>query len=167
MILRTDRLVFRPHEAGDEGAFVAMHTDPEVRRYVGGRPWSLDEAQSRFRRGYLGRENGGFGLWATILEEEGTYVGMCGLIGNEADSHLGYYLARPYWGRRLASEAASAFVDLGFNELRLHRIRADVDQKNAASIRILEKLEFQLVEHEALESGRVISHYEILRLPPS
>ena len=53
--LETHRLIFRSHEAQDESAFVRMQTDPEVRRYVGGPPWPLEKALSRFRNDYLGQ----------------------------------------------------------------------------------------------------------------
>ena len=36
IFLETARLLFRTHEPGDKADFIAMHTDPEVRRYVGG-----------------------------------------------------------------------------------------------------------------------------------
>jgi RimJ/RimL family protein N-acetyltransferase len=114
--LETDRLRFRSHRPADEDAFVAMHSDDEVRRYVGGRGWPADKARSRFRDQYLGKPSHTFGLWATELKETGAYIGMCGLARSDIDAHLGFYLARPYWGRRLATEAARAFVDLGFDK---------------------------------------------------
>lgn len=55
IFLETERLLFRSHEAGDEADFVSMHTDPEVRRYVGGQAWPLEKARNRFREEYLGR----------------------------------------------------------------------------------------------------------------
>ncbi len=67
IFLETERLLFRSHEPQDEADFVAMHTDPEVRRYMGGQAWPLEKAQSRFRDEYLGRPTRTFCLWATIL----------------------------------------------------------------------------------------------------
>lgn len=54
IFLETPRLLFRQHEARDEDDFVRMHMDPEVRRYVGGAAWSLEKAQDRFCKEYLG-----------------------------------------------------------------------------------------------------------------
>lgn len=56
---------------------------------------------------------------------------------------LAFYLARPFWGRGLATEAGRAFVDCGFRVLKLARIVAGMNAKNAASIRVVEKLGFQ------------------------
>jgi [ribosomal protein S5]-alanine N-acetyltransferase len=163
VLLRTDRLFLRTHAPADEARFVQIHTDPEVRRYVGGRAWSVDEATTRFRAQYLGRPRATYGLWAAVLQAEDTYIGMCGLSGSAAAAHLGYYIARPYWRLGLASEAARALVDLGFTRLNLRRILADADQGNIASERILDKIGFRIRRVETLASGRVINHYELRR----
>src|ERR1700722_11728514 len=99
IFLETDRLLFRTHEAQDEADFVAMHTDPEIRRYMGGQAWPLEKAKSRFRNEYLDRPAETYGLWAAILREEGKYIGSCGLRAAEGgkSAYLGYFIARPYW----------------------------------------------------------------------
>ncbi|MGH9741792.1 MAG: GNAT family N-acetyltransferase, partial [Candidatus Acidiferrum sp.] len=110
-----------------------MHTDAEVRRFVGGRAWSTEEAIHRFRNGYLGRPTETYGLRATIFKDDQKYIGACGLSAppNLPEPALGYYIARPYWGRGLASEASTAFLELGFTRLRLARILADVERGHA------------------------------------
>ncbi|MGC2530766.1 MAG: GNAT family N-acetyltransferase [Candidatus Acidiferrum sp.] len=166
LFLETDRLLFRSHEPQDEDEFVTMHTDPEVRRYVGGRAWPEEEAIHRFRNGYLGRPDKTYGLWATILKEEQQYIGACGLAAPPAKPapSLGYYIARPYWGRGLASEASSAFLELGFGTLSLARVLADVEKGHAASEHILEKFGFKAIKEEEIPSrGRIIVLYELTR----
>lgn len=166
VFLETDRLLFRTHEIRDEDDFVAMHTDPEVRRYVGGRAWSVYEAVKRFRSTYLGKPRETYGLWATVFKEEGKYIGCCGLHSPEKETrkYLAYYIARPYWGRGLASEASAAFLELGFNRLQLPGIFATTEKGHAASERILQKFGFHLVSEELIPvSGRTISLYELPR----
>ena len=53
---------------------------------------------------------------------------------------LGYWIGVPYWNRGYATEAASALVAYGFNELRLNRIEAQFIVGNLASGRVMEKL---------------------------
>jgi RimJ/RimL family protein N-acetyltransferase len=127
-----------------------MHTDSEVRRYAGGRAWSVDEAKGRFQEQYLGKPRDTYGLWAA-------------LSGSRSAARLGLYIARPYWRRRLATEAATALVEFGFHKLQLARILADTDKDNVASGRILAKLGFNVVRDETLRTGRVITHYELRR----
>jgi ribosomal-protein-alanine N-acetyltransferase len=137
-----------------------MHTDPEVRRFTGGRAWSVDDAVTRFRARYLHRPRRTYGLWAAILERDDAYVGMCGVHGSARAAHLAFYLARPYWGRGLAAEAARAFVETAFDRLHLTRVLATADEGNLRSARILNALGFRSARTETLASGRTLVHYE-------
>jgi RimJ/RimL family protein N-acetyltransferase len=53
---------------------------------------------------------------------------------------LWYTIHPSYWGQGYATEAAHGLLAFGFGELRLHRIWADCDPANLASVRVLEKL---------------------------
>jgi [ribosomal protein S5]-alanine N-acetyltransferase len=164
--LETERLLFRSHEPQDEPDFVDMHTDPEVRRYVGGRAWPMEEAQRRFRRGYVGHPNETYGLWATIFKPEQRYIGACGITSppNQSGQYLGFYIARPYWGRGLATEACKTFLEHAFARLYLPRVFADVEKGHAVSEHILRKCGFLHVRDEQVaNSARVISVYELSR----
>jgi ribosomal-protein-alanine N-acetyltransferase len=166
IFLETERLLFRTHEPQDEADFIAMHTDSEVRRYMGGQAWPLEKAQFRFRNEYLGRPTKIFGLWATILKEEAAYIGSCGIRAgkNETETNLGYILARPYWRRGLASEAAKAFIEVAFTRLGSARLLADVEKGNDASEHILQKFGFKYVSQEEIPGrGRILLFYELLK----
>jgi [ribosomal protein S5]-alanine N-acetyltransferase len=166
IFLETERLLFRSHEAGDEADFVSMHTDAEVRRYVGGQAWSVEKARTRFREQYLGRPAEIYGLWATVFKEAGKYIGCCGLRapGNGMGASLGYYLARPYWRRGLASEASRAFIDVAFTRLGLSCVEADAEEGNTASEHILRKCGFKYMRREVVPGrGRIINFYELAR----
>jgi [ribosomal protein S5]-alanine N-acetyltransferase len=166
VILESERLLFREHEAGDLDAYCAMEADPEVRRYVGGAPRMRKDAERKFRDTFLKRADARLALRATIFKPEGCYIGYCGLGPNfrptgprSNEAALGFYLARKYWGRGLATEAGRAFVNFGFDELHLARIVSAVEVGNAASLRVLEKLGFALVEKET--GTRSFHHFEL------
>jgi RimJ/RimL family protein N-acetyltransferase len=162
VFLETKRLFFRSHEPGDEAAFVRMQGDVDFRRYVGGTAWPAQKARKRFREQYVGREREPYGLWATILKESGEYIGCCGLVGDAPAPHLAYYIARPFWGRGFATEAASALVTFGFEDRALPRIVATVEKGHRVSEHILEKLGFHIVRDETIaHSARIISYYEL------
>jgi len=145
-----------------------MQTDPEVRRYVGGKAWPHEKAVYRFRNEYLGRPLKTYGLWATILKTESRYIGYCGLhrtsnANGEESVRLGYYIARPYWRRGLATEASKAFLELAFSQLHLSELFADVEKGNEASEHILRKLGFTFVDQEELP-GRILHIYRLPRV---
>jgi ribosomal-protein-alanine N-acetyltransferase len=168
IVLESERLIFRSHEAGDLDAFCVMEGDAEVRRYVGGAPRTREVAEQRFWSGPMKPVTGRLAMWATVLKPEGSYVGRCGLYvhmkGEDRvpdEGVLSFYLARAFWGLGLATEAGRAFVDFGFGELGLKRIVTTVDTRNAASVRVLEKLGFVVERFE--EGPRSFYHFELLR----
>ena len=162
IVLETERLLFRDHELDDLEPFCAMEADPEVRRWVGGAPRTREAAERKFREVYLPKVRDRLGMWATVLKEEGQYIGYCGVYPNFGEATLGYHLARPYWRRGLATEAARALVDFGFGELGLTRIVAAVEVGNDASKHILKKLGFVWVRRER-NAARAFDHFATTR----
>ena len=149
VVLSSQRLLFREHEPGDLAAFCEMESDPEYRH-----PdvvHSLSELERSFREAWMRKKR--LGLLATVLKESGLYIGRSGLYprrdegGNEIadEAEIAFYLARPYWGRGLATEAARTFVDYGFGRLGLKRIYAGINVLNGASIRVVQKVGFTLI----------------------
>lgn len=162
-VLETERLLFRAHQPQDLEPYCAMEADPDVRRYVGGKPRTRQAAEERFQRVFLPPPQNRMALWATVYKSEGVYIGYCGIYPHFEDQEaipgegvLAFYLARPYWGRGLATEAGRAFLRFGWSELGLKRIVAGVQVGNAASVRVLEKLGLQRV---GVEHGPQRSFY--------
>lgn len=142
--LRTPRLLLRPFRPEDEDALFQLWNEPHVRRYL----WD-DQAVSRevvreqlalSERDFRER---GFGEFVLCLgEQPGGLIGFCGLrrIDEGDDVEIGYGLTREHWGRGLATEAARAVLDFGFEQVGLEVIFAGADFDNAASIRVMERL---------------------------
>jgi ribosomal-protein-alanine N-acetyltransferase len=157
MILETERLLFRTHEKADLEAYCEIMADPDFRRLSGGKPLPREDAEKSFRTILVGQEAWlqpqPMGLFATVFKPEHRYIGRCGLYPSRDDANmiipgeavLAYYLARPYWGRGLATEAGRAFVEYGFTKLGVSRIVAGANSANIASNRVLEKLGFAWV----------------------
>ena len=167
IVLETERLLFRDHSIEDLEPFCAMQADPEVRRYVGGKPRSRQASEEKFRSAFLIPNVERKGMWATVFKPEGCYVGYCGVYANMDSSGLvpdegvlGFYIARTYWGRGIATEAGRAFIEFGFGELHLSRIVSTVQVGNDASIHIMKKLGFTLMRREEGEL-RKYDHFEI------
>ncbi len=164
IVLETERLLFRDHSMEDLEPYCAIEADAEFRRYVGGRPRSREEAEEKFRRVFLPPVRNRMGLWATVFKSEDRYIGYCGVYrhgGYPLDGVLAYYIARPYWRRGLATEAASAFVRFAFDELKLERLVTSVETGNGASVRVLEKLGFAWVRREDGDP-RSFDHFELV-----
>ena len=83
--------------------------------------------------------------WA-IRRQDGELIGGIGLQGgNNENPHrdlLGYWLARPYWNRKIMSRTVAVFCSYVMNRDPLVRLEAHVFKHNMASCRILEKAGF-------------------------
>lgn len=89
--------------------------------------------------------------WGIADRTTDRLIGTCTLAYLSAQHRhaaLGYALARTAWGKGYAHEALLALLHFAFNTLDLHRLEADVDPRNAASIRVLERLGFRLEGHQ-------------------
>ncbi len=74
-------------------------------------------------------------------------------LGKSHKSELGYWLAKPFWGRGIMTEAVKKVTEFGFSEFGLVRITANVFHFNAGSARVLEKAGYRL-------EGNLRNHYK-------
>jgi ribosomal-protein-alanine N-acetyltransferase len=72
-------------------------------------------------------------------------VGYCGLryLNEMNEVEVLYGLAKPYWGRGIATQAAKATVAYGFNVANLDKLIAMALPNNLASRRVIEKAGLQ------------------------
>jgi RimJ/RimL family protein N-acetyltransferase len=104
-------------------------------------------------------ENQGDGILLAVVETAtGRMVGELMLQLTDAESRqgeIGWSLHPDAQGHGFATEAARELLRLGFEELGLHRIEAESDARNAASLRVMERLgmrqEALFVEDEFLK----------------
>jgi len=148
LVLATERLQLRPLAAHDAPALFAVFSDPEVMRYWASPPWrSLADAEALLERDAHANEEGTHLRLALCRHGDDTLIGSCTLFGfvpTSRRAEMGYLLSREHWGRGLMHEALVALVGHGFEGLNLNRIEADIDPRNAASRRTLERLGFTL-----------------------
>jgi ribosomal-protein-alanine N-acetyltransferase len=143
--LETDRLVLRPLCDADASAVAAGAGDPRVARYLIQVPSPYPPALARrWIRGRLEWWASGRGVTLGIATREAprALLGTVSLrrFARDRRAELGYWLAASAWGHGYATEATTALVELGFAELGLARIYAQVLAGNAASLRVLAKL---------------------------
>lgn len=125
--------------------------DPEVMRYVVfGRTFSTAEEREWLMAMIAAAREPRRADYTLAVVVDGDVAGTAHL-GLENRLHfrgfLGYALRKQFWGRGLATEAASLLVSFGFDQLRLHRVHASVAPANQASIRVLEKVGLRYEGH--------------------
>lgn len=124
-------------------------------------PWVVwaDDPENEGTRAFIDREPGEWKAargWAFAIIFDSEVAGAVALNRHDppfASAQLGYWIRSDLSGRRLATEAAAAAVDFGFNVAGLHRIELHAAPENIASIRVAEKLGF-LQEGLLRDGGR-------------
>jgi RimJ/RimL family protein N-acetyltransferase len=139
--LKTERLILRPPEQLDLDAFAALLSDEEAARHIGG---VKDRSASwRLLAGTVGSwVLKGFGMFSVIEKQSNEWVGQIGPL-NPPDwpgTEVGWMLARPYWGKGYAYEAAAACMDFAVDQLGWQEIIHCIDQKNEASQKLATRL---------------------------
>jgi RimJ/RimL family protein N-acetyltransferase len=148
--LDTARLTMRGHRPEDFVECAAMWADPEVTRYIGGRPQSREEVWTKLLR-YVGHwAVQGFGFWVVRERASGRLVGEVGIGDFKrdiepplADPEVGWVLARWAHGQGFATEAVSAVLAFSAAQLGPRRLVCLIDPDNQASIRVAEKCGFR------------------------
>ncbi|WP_298223215.1 GNAT family N-acetyltransferase [Flavobacterium sp.] len=147
-VLETERLLMREFRASDNEALFAMDTNPNVHRYLGNQPLiKIEECDAYIKsiqKQYL--ENG-IGRYVVILKETQEIIGWAGLklITEPENNHvnfydIGYRFAEAYWGKGYGYEAAKAWLDYGFNEMKIPAVYASAHIDNVGSNKILQKI---------------------------
>ena len=111
--LETARLIIRTFEQSDAEAWIAMVSDPAVRRYLPPSPLpTMETFQAAIARRHALERERGYAMWAVDANDTGAFAGQCGVqpVEGTPDVELAYHFTRASWGKGYATEAASAVL---------------------------------------------------------
>lgn len=150
-MLTSERLTLRRFTMDDLDTFLAYRNDPLVAQYQGWESTTADEGRA-YIQSLQNIEPGDPGWFNFAIEETATQillgdVGLSILEQSPQQGRIGYTLAREHQGKGFATEAVRRVLDYAFGELELHRITADCDVANVASVALLERLNFRREGH--------------------
>jgi len=152
-LLAASGAILRPLELEDAEALFAAHGDAHTHHFWSG-PAHRDVAQTRqYIADTLAMP--GAHVWA-ITEDGGEALGRIALfVQRQGVGEIGIIMRPEATGRGLASKALALVVEHGFGALDLHRIAADIDPDNNASISLFLRAGFQ---REGLLRGNWKTH---------
>ena len=160
MFHRSERLLLRPPWPEDWCAVRAGIADEGIVRNLATAPWPYSDADAQEwcaqpQDPYAPR-------FLVTLADSGEVIGCIGIGplpaqdgGGDGTMELGYWIARPHWGRGYASEAARAVVEIA-RAIGHPRIVASHFLDNPASGRVLRKAGF-------MPTGKVGRHHSLAR----
>jgi RimJ/RimL family protein N-acetyltransferase len=152
-VLETERLVLRGHALEDFADCLALWTDPEVTRFIGGKPSTREEVWARLLR-YVGHwALLGFGYWVVAEKATGRFLGEVGFAdfrreiepSLEGVPEIGWVLAPHSHGRGYATEAVRAAIAWGEGHFGPVRTACIIAPENGPSIRVAEKTGYREV----------------------
>lgn len=158
LIAETERLRIREFQPGDEVRVPQESGETEADRVF---------HSSRLLREYIRHQYGfyGYGIWAVTEKKSGTIVGKAGLANLTWDMdvpegvELGYHIFAPYRQRGYGSEACRGI--LSWYRRRMDcRLYAKTDASNKASVSLLEKFGFSVIDRKYIGEGRWHYLYE-------
>ena len=154
-IMKTKRLMLKIFSLDYVDRMARLHTDPEVMAFFPGIK-TRDETTEWIEKCLTMYHRHGHSFYAVETIESGEFVGYCGLIvqpdvdGRE-EIEIGYGLAREYWGRGYALEAAVACREYGFERLKAERLISLVRPENVRSRRVAER--------NGMSPGKTVHHF--------
>lgn len=142
-VLQIDGFIMRSLQLSDLNALTAIWLDPDVTRFLPSRgaPIPRDKTEKSLKSFLEHWQARGYGIWAIVDENSSQMIGYCGLryLDELNEVELLYGLAKAFWGKGIATQAAQAAISYGFNVANLNRIIAIAFPENQASQRVMEK----------------------------
>jgi RimJ/RimL family protein N-acetyltransferase len=158
VVLTTPRLLLRTWREDDLPLYAALNADPEVVRYLGG-PLTREGSDEIAAWANHLQEAEGIGLLAAERRDDGTFLGMCGLHHQSSvpdEVEVAWRLAHEHWGHGYATEAATAWLDHGFDTLGFPKIISITDLPNTRSLAVMRRLGMTFEREAQIEdSGEV------------
>lgn len=145
-ILETERCLVREITTEDVTRLYEIYADPAITDYIEAL-YTDETAERSYIREYIDNVYGffGYGMWIVINKADGQLIGRAGIEPKEDFAELGYVIAREYQNQGYATEVCRAILTYAADSLGLAEVYIRVQKENAASLRICEKLKFQLV----------------------
>lgn len=162
--LETERLILRPHRLDDFDAYVEMWADPEVVRFIGGKPFGREASWMRFMRQAGIWHHMGFGFFAIVEKETGLFIGEAGfhelrrdITPNiEGTLEAGWALMPTGQGWGYATEAMTAVIGWAGTTFPGQRMTCIIDPDNLPSIRVATRLGFTELARTDYGGGPVV-----------
>lgn len=163
-MLETERLILRPMNESDIEDVYKMRRDDEIMRFIREPVMSRKEAEDWINMISSRWAKDEIGFCSVIERASGKFAGWCGLwqLKENNEIEVGYAIAKNFWKKGYASEAAEAVLNYAFNGLGLKTVVAVARPENAGSRRVMEKIGMKF-DYIGKFYERDLVHYSITK----
>ena len=152
--METERIILRPWRELDAESLFKYASDPELGPRAGWLPHKSVEESREIIRTIFSKE----GMWAVELRETNEAIGCVGYLPSSSSNlaieenqcEVGYWVARPYWGMGICTEALGLVVDYCLEVKGFSVLWGSYFPENPASGRVMEKCGFTDTGREVL-----------------
>lgn len=171
-MIETDRLILRTWRKDDILPFAEINRDEVVMEYLP-KTLSPEETEQFYRRIVAEHDVYGYGLYAVEAKEDGRFIGYVGLHHFDFDApfspgvEIGWRLAREYWDKGYATEAAKACLDYARKCGLFNEVYSFTAVCNNRSERVMQKIGMEhqgFFLHPALPEGDRLQRHVLYRL---
>lgn len=145
-MLETDRIKLRNWKISDAENLYKYASDELVGPLTGWSPHKNVEESKNIIQNFFNKNT-----FAIVLKETNEIVGSIGLCQPRIEKYValdemevGYWIARPYWGQRIAPEAMELIKEYSFNTLKLKKLWCVANEHNLNSRRVQQKCGFEV-----------------------
>ncbi len=143
--LKTDRLILRQWKEQDFPVFANMNADPAVMEYF---PSMMNESESNMMAHRLQAliAEKSWGFWGVEIIDEQKFIGFVGLhqptykLPVTPCIEIGWRIAKEFWGKGYATEAARRSLKFAFEELDLNEVYSFAAMLNKKSWQVMQRL---------------------------
>ena len=152
--METNRILLRPWREEDAEVLYKYASDPDVGPRAGWPPHKSVEESREVIKNFFSNDD----TWAIELKETFEIIGCIGVLRagfsnlkiNDDEAEVGYWIAKPYWGKGICTEALRLVIDYCFNVQNFTTLWGDYFPENPASGKVMEKCGFKDTGKEVL-----------------
>lgn len=172
VFLETPRLIIRQWKDSDHAPYIQLNQDEEVMEFF---PSTTTAAQTleQIDRFTTRIEEQGYGFFAVERKDNGQFIGFTGLSQPGFESYftpcveVGWRLSKANWNQGFATEAATACLQFGFEDLGLNEIYSFTSVHNLRSERVMQKtgmLKVGYFEHPLIDEGHFLRSHVLYKI---
>ena len=154
LVLQTQRLVLEPLKQRHAALLYPILQDPQIYCYIPQDPPdsldSLEQHYHKLERRLSPTDEEAWLNWAVRLKSSGQFIGRVETsISLNCLANLAYVFGSQFWHNGYATEACQKVLQVLSDDYEISEFISQVDTRNQASIRLLERLNFEQVEYQA------------------
>lgn len=163
-MFETERLFLRRLKDYDVDEIFKMRSDEEIMRYIREPQMERKESLNWIKMISEKWHTERIGFCGVIEKKSKRFVGWCGLwrLKETDEFEVGYAIAKDFWGKGYATEAAKRVLQYGFEELNLKKIVAVASPENQASQNVMKRIGMEFVKIGKFYDNELVQ-YSILR----